>query len=242
VVNEPVVVLDLSKDNYSRVKKACDYLGSSKLSLDIKADRVRVLYAPDPEFTASDEFVRVLEGLAILHYRRGQYVLAERNLLQAQQLTPQDTNALDVADIDDALGWVYRQEGMPAKAKECCRESLSIRKKQLPAGHPDVAQSYLNLANLYYELQDPVKGKKYEAKAIPSLKKYKAGFNLEEIQRIPDEILDSKRSDKSALSAAVKNMHALLQRLCVPTTTKVIAASTKDLQAGKDAQKERSHG
>ena len=67
--------------------------------------------------------------------------------------------------LNNQLGLALRDDGQYDKALEYHQKSLAIRLKQLEADHPDVANSYYNIAFIYKAKKDLSKAKEYWEKA-----------------------------------------------------------------------------
>ena len=59
------------------------------------------------------------------------------------------------------LGEVNRLKGNLDKAKRCLEEALQLREEEFGSGHIDVASNVENLGNVYLDIGDYHKAKKY---------------------------------------------------------------------------------
>ncbi len=71
-----------------------------------------------------------------------------------------------MAGLALGLGWLFQELGEFYKALDYSKKMLAIREKVLPAEHPDLAQSYNNLAATYVALGEHRKSLEYNQKAL----------------------------------------------------------------------------
>ena len=86
-------------------------------------------------------------------------------------LLKQTTDQQEKASIFHHLGYVNNSRGEYSKALEYYEKSLEIRKKSLPANHPDVAASYNNIGMVYYSMGEYSKALEYYEKSLEIIKK-----------------------------------------------------------------------
>jgi tetratricopeptide (TPR) repeat protein len=90
-------------------------------------------------------------NLAVLYVRVNRYLEAEQLLESlATILEKRKERFAEYATVLTNLASVYCAEGLREQAKPLYEQSLSIRKENLPADHPDIASGLNDLAMLYY--------------------------------------------------------------------------------------------
>jgi CHAT domain-containing protein/TolA-binding protein len=100
----------------------------------------------------------VLNNLALLYHRKGDYDRAESQYLKALGIT-ESTRGMDdpaVAEIAANLGATYYASGRYDKAIQTLRRALALQEKHLPANHPSLATGTFNLAAVYFDQGDYV--------------------------------------------------------------------------------------
>jgi CHAT domain-containing protein/Tfp pilus assembly protein PilF len=99
---------------------------------------------------------QAINGLAILHFYKGEYSKAEPFHQRALAILEKSLGAEhpDVANSLNNLALIYTTLGDYTKAEPLFQRALAIREKSLGAEHPDVANSLYSLANFYSDLGD----------------------------------------------------------------------------------------
>jgi tetratricopeptide (TPR) repeat protein len=215
---DPVIVLARQRSSIEQVKAACRQIGSDRLSMEIAGDQVIIKYLPSGDGMLSHrDCVNILESLAILHYRNGDYIKAEEELKQAIVRVPLDNEALQVAEIDDLLAWVYRAEGNFNEAESCSIESLKLRKRLLPKDAASIRRSYSNLEWLCYDNGDFESAKRFERKASketfehqPVSRDAPLWARIEDLAKFGTDLA---MLDRSESTAEVKSIRDLLQKM-----------------------------
>jgi len=86
-------------------------------------------------------------------------------------LLKQTTDQNEKAHIFHQLGFINDHRGEYSKALEYYEKSLEIRKKTLPANHPDLATSYNNIGLVYRSMGEYSKALEYYEKSLEIRKK-----------------------------------------------------------------------
>jgi len=86
-------------------------------------------------------------------------------------LLKQTTDQKEKANIFHQLGLINQHRGEYSKALEYHEKSLEIRKKTLPANHPDLAISYNNIGLVYDNMGEYSKALEYHEKSLEISKK-----------------------------------------------------------------------
>lgn len=101
-----------------------------------------------------DTAAQLRNNLAMIYKGLGKFALAEQHYLRSLETleAKRGRETEEVASVYNNLGGLYYTAGFPDQAKEMFAEALLIRMQLLGANHPDVAQSYCNLATANHEL------------------------------------------------------------------------------------------
>ncbi len=99
----------------------------------------------------------LLRTLGTLQYQEGRLPDAVKSAQQAKVMGERayGPESPQVAAVLSNLGTFYDVMGKPQESVEASLRGLAIRRKALPAGHPDLAKSYNTLGNGYLGLNQP---------------------------------------------------------------------------------------
>jgi tetratricopeptide (TPR) repeat protein len=108
------------------------------------------------EMTPPDEdtAARLRNNLAMIFKGIGKFALAEQHYLKALEIleNKHGRSSEFTATLFNNLGGLYLTAGFPDQAREIIQDALDVRQELLGPDHPDVAQSYCNLAGAAHEL------------------------------------------------------------------------------------------
>ena len=105
---------------------------------------------------ASEVSAQLRNNVAMIYKGLGKFSLAEQHYLKALEIleSSPEANPESVAALYNNLGGLYYTAGFAEQAKSMFTQSLTARLELLGETHPDVAQSYCNLATVCHELSD----------------------------------------------------------------------------------------
>jgi tetratricopeptide (TPR) repeat protein len=101
-----------------------------------------------------DTGAQLRNNLAMLYKGLGKFALAEQHYLKALEIleTKYGRSSEFTATLFNNLGGLYYTAGFPEQAREIIQDALDVRLELLGPDHPDVAQSYCNLATACHDL------------------------------------------------------------------------------------------
>lgn len=101
-----------------------------------------------------DTAAQLRNNLAMIYKGLGKFALAEQHYLKALEIleTKYGRSSEFTATLFNNLGGLYYTAGFPEQAREIIQDALDVRLELLGPEHPDVAQSYCNLATACHDL------------------------------------------------------------------------------------------
>jgi tetratricopeptide (TPR) repeat protein len=124
-------------------------------------EHARAIYERNPNAKPGD-LAYALDGIARVYLQQARYAEAEPLFLRSLELYQSGgTSDSTLSFTYAALASLNRATGRYESAEQFSRQSLSLREKSLPAGHPDIASGMVSLAAILVSL-----GRQDEARAL----------------------------------------------------------------------------
>jgi serine/threonine protein kinase len=102
--------------------------------------------------TGSKQEAKMLNNMGNLYMRMGNFAQAEEHLstsLEVFHAIGTDIDRKVIIAIESNLGGIYFYTGQLAKSEQSMLSVLAQRREVFPAGHPDIADSLINIASLH---------------------------------------------------------------------------------------------
>jgi tetratricopeptide (TPR) repeat protein len=143
----------------------CRYLGEYE---DAKDDYVESLGLLKQVDGGDGIRARLCAGLAVLFELLGQPQNAKSYYKGAIDLFEgyDPPSALDIADLNNNLGFIYAAEGKTEKAESCLRRALDLTHQSLGPDHEQTALLFNNLGEFYFKVEDDELAREMHEKAL----------------------------------------------------------------------------
>lgn len=156
----------------SKLATLLDFSGQEAAAVPVYEAAIADYEAMEPP--DEDTAAQLRNNLAMIYKGLGKFALSEQHYLRALEILEQKHGRESefTATLFNNLGSLYYSAGFPDQGKEMIEEGLEIRIRLLGPDHPDVAQSYCNLATTCHELGDDASAPRHYEQCLRILEKH----------------------------------------------------------------------